>query len=473
LKTFDQQNAMKRISISELPAYLRYILSVVLTAAATFFKLRFFDLIGSQTPFLLYFGAIIVCSRWLGKGPAFFSLLMSLLATVYFFMAPYNAFAINFRQAVELFLFAMEAWLIISLSVALIKSTKKNLAQMKLFEAIMAKSSDGIVVVNKEGKRTYCSPSVENVIGYTDEEYLHFPAWKLGHPDELDGIREQYSKLVERPGEGTVLLHRMKHKNGNWIWVESRVTNSLDVPYVEAMIANFNDVTARIETEGARKDFMGIVSHELKSPLTSMKSYGQILLKKIEAGDDTAVFSFASRMLQLTNRMAKLINDMLDVATINAGQLKLDVKGFDLNDLVYEIAHSLQQTTENHQLVMDLCEVYEVSADRERIGQVITNLIANAIKYSPKGGEINVASKMEGDTIKLSVSDHGIGIPKTDIDLIFDRLYRVGNSGTIKGMGFGLYICQQIIQLHGGKLGVHSQEGKGSTFSFELPYLKV
>jgi two-component system CheB/CheR fusion protein len=325
-------------------------------------------------------------------------------------------------------------------------------------------------VVNNDGKRSYCSPSVKNVIGYTAEEYLEFPAWKLGHPDELEGITAQYKRIIEKPGESSVLLHRMRHKNGKWIWVESRVTNSLDDPDLEAMIAIFNDVTARIETEQARKDFIGLVSHELKSPLTSMRSYGQALLKKIETNDHAAVFTFASRMYQLTNRMVKLINDMLEVATINAGQLKLEINNFDLHTLVYEITDSLQQTTDKHQLVVNLCKVNEISGDRERIGQLLTNLIANAIKYTPAGGEILITSELSDNRVKLSITDQGIGIPQKDLAMIFDRLYRVRDSGAVKGLGFGLYICQQIIQHHGGEIRVTSEEGKGSSFTFELPY---
>jgi PAS domain S-box-containing protein len=461
---------MRKLSTSALPVSARYIFSFVLISIATVLKLHFFELIGSQTPFLLYFGTIIICSRWLGKGPAYFSLLMSLLATTYFFMRAYGALALNVRQGVQLFFFSIEAGLLIGLSAALTESTKKHMAQIKLFEAIMAKSSDGIVVVNNDGKRSYCSPSVKNVIGYTAEEYLEFPAWKLGHPDELEGITAQYKRIIEKPGESSVLLHRMRHKNGKWIWVESRVTNSLDDPDLEAMIAIFNDVTARIETEQARKDFIGLVSHELKSPLTSMRSYGQALLKKIETNDHAAVFTFASRMYQLTNRMVKLINDMLEVATINAGQLKLEINNFDLHTLVYEITDSLQQTTDKHQLVVNLCKVNEISGDRERIGQLLTNLIANAIKYTPAGGEILITSELSDNRVKLSITDQGIGIPQKDLAMIFDRLYRVRDSGAVKGLGFGLYICQQIIQHHGGEIRVTSEEGKGSSFTFELPY---
>ncbi|RNL51421.1 PAS domain S-box protein [Pedobacter jejuensis] len=357
---------MRKLSTPEIPVYMRYVLSFGLVSIATIIKLYHFNMIGLSTPFLLYFGTVIVCSRWLGKGPAYFGISISLLAIIYFFMAPYGALAINHNQSIQLLLYTVEAWLLIGLSNALNESTKKNLTQMKLFEAIMAKSTDGIVVVDKDGKRTYCSPSVENVIGYSAEEYLKLPAWKLGHPDELERIKEQYKNLTESSGECMVLLHRMRHKNGKWIWVESRVTNSLDESGVASMIANFNNVTKRIETEQHLKDFIGIVSHELKSPLTSMKAYGQITLKKIDLKDDSGASTFALRMSHLTDRMLKLINDMLDVATINAGQLKLDIQKFDLNALVHEVVDSLQQTTDRHQLIINFSELQEISGDKEK-----------------------------------------------------------------------------------------------------------
>jgi len=460
---------MKRLAISDQPAYLRYLLALILVAAATYLKIRFFELIGTQTPFLLYFGVMIVCSRWLGKGPAFFCLALSVIATDYFFMAPYYFFAVNFREAVQLLFFILEAFLLIGLSSALTKAIKANISQMELFGAIMEKSSDGIVVVDKEGKRTYCSPSVQTVIGYSAEEYVSFPAWKLGHPEEIELVKAQYADLVSKPGQSDILVHRMRHKDGRWIWVESRVTNSLDDPHLQAMIASFNDITVRIETEQSRKDFIGIVSHELKSPLTSIRSYGQILLKKVDLNNDPVTASIVSKVLQLGNRMFKIINDMLDVATINASQLKLELSNFDFNALIYEIADALQQTSDKHALNLKLSPPVDVIADRERVGQVLTNLVSNAIKYTPAGGDICILSEIAGSTIRLSVRDQGIGIPEQNMELIFNRLYRANNSKSVKGLGLGLFICKQIIQLHGGAIGLESEEGKGSTFWFTLP----
>jgi PAS domain S-box-containing protein len=326
-----------------------------------------------------------------------------------------------------------------------------------------------VVVVNPEGKRTYCSASVKNVIGYTDEEYLNLPPWELGHPEDVDDVKLKYSELINNPGSTTVLLHQMHHKNGHWIWVESRVSNLLNDPQIRAMIANFNDVTQRVERDQNRRDFIGIVSHELRSPLTNIKSYGQMLLKRLEGLNDGICTSFASKLIQQANYMEKMVVDLTDAATINAGRMQLFSSEFDFNLLIKEIAEGLQQSTNKHFLRIELCPMGMVYADKERLSQVITNMVSNAIKYSPSGGDILISSEVKNNSFFFHVKDSGIGIAEKDLQKVFYRLYRANKTTPIKGLGLGLYICHQIITLHNGEIGVESEEGKGSVFWFSLP----
>jgi len=396
-----------------------------------------------------------------------------MITTNYFFMPPYYRLHLDGKEAIQLLSFALEGYLIIVISEKLTNAIKKNQADSSMFGAILEKSSDGIVVVNTEGKRTYCSPSVKNIIGYTDQEYLNFPPWLLGHPDELQDIKEKYQRLINEPGGNTILIHRMRHKMGHWIWVESRVTNLLHEPKVAAMIANFNDVTERVENDQLRRDFIGVVSHELRSPLTGIKLYGQLLYKKLSDTDNGASAEFLKKILQQVNHMERMLADLTDVATIRTGRMQLNIAPFDFNLLANEVAESLQQATEKHCIQLNLKALNEISADEERLRQVVVNLVSNAIKYSPDGGDITISSEEKDGYLIVCVQDNGMGIPVSDKDRIFDRLYRVsGQTKGIKGLGLGLYICKQIIQLHGGSIEVESEEGKGSAFRISLPQLQ-
>jgi PAS domain S-box-containing protein len=464
---------MKVFKFTDLPIYWRYFACIFLVIASTYLKILFFNVIGSQTPFLLYLAVILIVSRYLGKGPAIICLALCMLTTNYFFMSPYYKLHLNGREATQLLFFAVEGFLIIMISEQLTKAIKKNQADSSMFSAILENSTDGIIVVNTEGKRTYCSPSVKNIIGFTDIEYLSFPPWLLGHPDELQDIKEKYQQLINQPGRSDVFLHRMKHKMGHWIWVESRVTNLLHEPKVAAMIANFNDVTQRVESDQLRRDFIGIVSHELKSPLTGMKLYGQLLQKKLSDAENFASAGFLNKILQQISHMEKMLADLTDVVTLRTGRMQLNITSFDFNALAYEIVESLQQTTDKHRIELNLSGADTISADEERLRQVIVNLVANAIKYSPDGGDITITSEGKDGVIMISVQDNGMGISVDHKDRIFDRLYRVnGQTKGIKGLGLGLYICRQIIQLHGGSIEVESEEGKGSAFTISLPLMQ-
>lgn len=463
---------MKEKPLAGLSLYIKYGLSLLIVIAATWFKILFFTIIGPQTPFLLYLGVVLIISRRFGKRPAFFGLTLCMAATSYFFLSPYNSFFISSERAViQLFAFGLEGYLVIMVSDALKKALNKNQADSQRFQAILEKSSDGVVLVNAAGKRVYCSPSVKNVIGYTDEEYLNMPPLHLCHPEEAGNVREKYNQVVAAYGSSLILLCRLKHKNGHWIWVESRFTNSLNDPKVQSLIVNFNNVTERVETDQSRKDFIGVVAHELKSPLTSVKLYGQVLVKKLETLNDKTYVSFASKITQQASHMENMIAYLMEVATINAGRMQLCGSDFDFNLIVSEIAENMQHTTDKHYLKTELYAIAKLHADKEKISQVVINLVSNAIKYSPAGGIILIKSQKKENSLIVSVIDPGIGIPANNVDKVFDRLYRVNNTDGVKGLGLGLYICQEIIRLHNGAIGVESEEGMGSVFWFSLPLI--
>ncbi|RYE22245.1 MAG: PAS domain S-box protein [Sphingobacteriales bacterium] len=231
------------------------------------------------------------------------------------------------------------------------------------------------------------------------------------------------------------------------------------------------DITEQKQMQQQKDDFIGIASHELKTPVTSIKAYTQVLERMLVKKGETREAAMIGRMDSQLNRLTSLIGDLLDVTKINTGKLQFNDREFDFNDHVKELIEDLQRTTEKHTLVEDLRPTGMVFGDKERIGQVITNLVTNAIKYSPKGDKIVIHTALKNNEVTLCVQDFGIGIPEDNLNKVFEQFYRVSGDmqHTFPGLGLGLYISSEIIKREGGRIWVTSKEGEGSTFCFALP----
>ncbi|MFJ1267071.1 ATP-binding protein [Legionella lytica] len=220
-----------------------------------------------------------------------------------------------------------------------------------------------------------------------------------------------------------------------------------------------------------RDEFIGNASHELNTPLTSMMIYAQILEQQFEGAVNSRHTEMVIKLREQVDRLHVLIRDMLDTTRLAEGKLQLKIALFNLHTLIREKAENIQLNTKKHQLVLQLKSIEHIAADEERIGQVLINLISNAIKYSPLGGKVVISSATIDNFVKVSVIDSGIGIPKEDFEKIFERFYRVlsNEAKTFPGMGIGLAICKDIIDMHRGWMEVESQERVGSTLSFIIP----
>lgn len=230
----------------------------------------------------------------------------------------------------------------------------------------------------------------------------------------------------------------------------------------------------QLETENLiyrRDEFFSIASHELKTPVTSLKAYTQLLLMDAEGQKNVQNHTMLTRMEMQINKLTSLINDLLDTSKIENGQLAFNKELFILNDLVSEIVSDMQPISLSQKIIFKNNQTASVYGDKERIRQVISNFISNSIKYASKSKEIIIDIKKEEDKITCSVQDFGKGISPEEQDKIFERFYRVSghNLNTFPGLGLGLFICKKVIEQQGGKIGVISEPGKGSTFYFELP----
>jgi len=220
-----------------------------------------------------------------------------------------------------------------------------------------------------------------------------------------------------------------------------------------------------------RDEFFSIASHELKTPVTSLKAYTQLLLMDATGSGDLQNKNMLERMDLQINKLTALINDLLDTSKIENGHLIYNKENFELEDVVSEAIAAIQPISSDHELIFKNVTNARVYGDRDRVGQVINNFVANAIKYAPDSRKIIVELNKADGKVICSVQDFGKGIAREEQQKIFERFYRVSgnNLNTFPGLGLGLFICKDIIEKHHGKIGVKSEKGKGSTFYFELP----
>jgi signal transduction histidine kinase len=241
----------------------------------------------------------------------------------------------------------------------------------------------------------------------------------------------------------------------------------------EMILLAMEDITERKAAEQQRNDFIGIVSHELKTPVTSLKAFGQVLQLQLEKANDQHMVKMLSRMDAQINKLTHLINDLLDATKIEGGELQFHQELFSFPELLEEIIEEVQRTSEKHKIKQQDVIALHVNGDRERIGQVLTNFLTNAIKYSPDANEIIVRMSIRDNQLVCSVQDFGIGIPANKIDKVFERFFRLADDKlhSFPGIGLGLFISSEIIKRQGGRIWAESSPGIGSTFSFSLPLI--
>ncbi len=231
-----------------------------------------------------------------------------------------------------------------------------------------------------------------------------------------------------------------------------------------------SDITEHKADEQRKNDFIGMVSHELKTPLTSLTGYVQLLQVRAKKNDD----AFASGALEKANnqlkKMANMINSFLNVSRLESGKIHIHKQHFNLAELISEVESEFTVTANSHNIMIAKCEQLTVDADRDKIGHVLNNLISNAVKYSPPGSTIDISCRQHDNFAVVSVADEGSGIRQEDKHKLFERYYRVADQHlTIAGFGIGLYLCAEIVSRHHGEIWVDSELGKGSTFHFSLP----
>jgi signal transduction histidine kinase len=231
-------------------------------------------------------------------------------------------------------------------------------------------------------------------------------------------------------------------------------------------------VAERRALEQRKDEFISLASHELRTPLTSLLGYTQLLQCELAGSDHPRTLRTLARMETQAKRLSRLIADLLDLSKIQAGRLTFAEEAVDVDALVREVVEQLQQTSTQHRISIEGSAPGTVVGDRERLGQVLINLLTNAVKYAPQAEQIIVHLTSTAEGLTVSVQDFGSGIPTSEQKKIFERFYRVAGeqNRTAAGLGLGLFIAHQIIEHYRGKLWVESVKGQGSTFSYSLPW---
>jgi two-component system CheB/CheR fusion protein len=231
------------------------------------------------------------------------------------------------------------------------------------------------------------------------------------------------------------------------------------------------DITAHKQDEIRKNDFIAMVSHELRTPLTSLQGYLQLLANKEKKANNASSVGMLDKANKQVKKMNALINGFLNISQLETGKIYLNLETFDISALIKESVEEFVLTSTRHNILLKECPSLFVNADRDKISQVIGNIISNAIKYSPKGKNILVSCEKVNEMLQVSVKDEGMGVKPEDQERLFDRYHRIESANTqaISGFGLGLYLSAEIIQRHEGKVWVESELGLGSTFYFNLP----
>lgn len=265
---------------------------------------------------------------------------------------------------------------------------------------------------------------------------------------------------ITKPVETDILLSKVKtfYK----IYEQNRSLNEMK----RALLA---EIEIRKNAERKKDEFISIASHELKTPLTSVKGYLQLLERTIQKGD---VERYKGQLQKAQNQVEKLnglVTDLLDISKIESGEMKFNMQLFSMDLLVDNIIETIQQINPHIHIIRKGKLENPIFGDEIRLEQVITNFLTNAIKYAPDSNEVIVTTKMNEEKVYISVRDFGIGMPAEHLEKVFNKFYRVEESSLrFQGLGIGLFISKQIVVRHGGKIGVLSKEGEGSEFYFEL-----
>ena len=294
-------------------------------------------------------------------------------------------------------------------------------------------------------------------------------------PEYQDKVRKNVENAIENKSVYNV-EYQVQWPDKSFHWIKSSAKASYnDKNKAIALIGVTIDITELKRQQQQKDDFIGFASHELKTPVTTIKAYSQMLEEILLQNNQQQEAMMVTKIGVQVKRLNNLISDLLDVTKINSGKLLLTKSTFNFNDLIKSIVDDVQQTAPKFNIIQDLSSTDLIHTDKERVVQVTTNLISNAIKYSPNSNKIIVQTSQKENEISVCIKDFGVGIDRENQAKLFDQFYRVSGNmqHTFPGLGLGLYISSEIIKQLGGRIWVNSNIGEGANFCFTLPIIKL
>ncbi|MGZ3615813.1 MAG: sensor histidine kinase [Ktedonobacteraceae bacterium] len=354
------------------------------------------------------------------------------------------------------------------------------LKEQRRLAAIFQQSAEGILTVDTALRIIDFNPAMERLTGWRENEVLGRFYYEVLLPkDRLGNELGVQDSLILQAFAGQTVVNReivISARDGQLFDVcvaASCVRSSKGEP--TSGILTVRDITLERQQEEQRSTFISVISHELQTPIAIIKGYASTLARTDATFDKETLRNRLQAVEEEADRLNKLVGNLLYATRIQAGGLQMEIIPLDLSNLMQKVTRRLQVKSPGATVKVNLPpNVPTVTADRDRIEEVLENLLDNAIKYSPDKPVVTVACRATGDEVIVSISDAGMGISLREQEQVFDRFYRVGNSATssLQGAGLGLYICRAIIEAHGGRIWVESTLHQGSTFLFSLPRLE-
>ena len=286
------------------------------------------------------------------------------------------------------------------------------------------------------------------------------------HPDDLKNCLAHWMDALTN-GSEYMIEFRLLFGDGTYKWHLGRAVPLIEEGQVTLWLGTNTNIEFQKTNEQRKDEFLSIASHELKTPLTSIKAFNQLMVRTKDAmGLQEHLKKSADNIV----RLEKLIDDLLDVTKITAGKMQYNMEAFHFENMLSDVVGGFRLIATHHEITIEQNEPAVFHGDRFRLEQVLNNFLSNAVKYSPEGKKIIVNSRIEQENLVVSVEDFGIGIAKQNVNKLFERYYRVDNTAMrFEGLGLGLFIASEILKRHKGNFWLESEEGVGSTFYFRLP----
>ncbi|MFZ8812971.1 MAG: ATP-binding protein, partial [Thermus aquaticus] len=333
-------------------------------------------------------------------------------------------------------------------------------------------SQDVVYVLDREGLVRFVSQNVRHILGYDPEGYKRAPirALEFVHPEDRPRAEALFQELLAQPGVVRVAEFRVLHADGTPIPVSAWGRNLLHEPRVGGVVVTLRDLRPHLEAERVKGEFIAAVSHELRTPLAVIMGLAELLREEALPPSAQESVEF---ILESAFRLKTMVDNLLDTSRLEAGRFEVAKRPVNLRPLLLELAKSFSGVARlsGVEFWVDVGELPLLEADPDRMVQVVGNLLSNAFKFTPPGGRASLRAYATEEALVLEVADTGPGIPEEDLPRLFQRYGRAENARArgVSGTGLGLYISKHIVEAHGGRIEVESEEGKGSLFRVILP----